>query len=151
MTIIGSRIRDERVKRGWSQIQLSGRVGISSTHISSIERGDTSNLHQRTIVRFANAFGLTIQELSGSDEPVGHEEDNEEGDVKMSQYPVILDDEENEIYLTDDAVEYVSAGAVSAGNKLTSDMRCEIHLKSGCVIVTTWNYAHQIIEAMKGG
>lgn len=34
-------LRDARLKRGWSQLELGRRVGLPQTHISTIETGKT--------------------------------------------------------------------------------------------------------------
>ena len=34
-----ARVREERLKRGWSQTMLSARTGIAASDISAVERG----------------------------------------------------------------------------------------------------------------
>ncbi|MFG3406243.1 Scr1 family TA system antitoxin-like transcriptional regulator [Streptomyces sp. NPDC048142] len=59
----GARLRDLRQQRGWTQEELGGRIGYSSTHISSVETGRklaTLRLSRST----DRALGLTATEAS---------------------------------------------------------------------------------------
>ena len=57
-----NRLRDLRAARGWSQIELGARVGVSRQAIIAIETGrfDPS---LPLAFKLARAFGLTIEEI----------------------------------------------------------------------------------------
>ena len=56
------RLRTERLRRGWSQTQVSVRTGIASPTISVIERG-LVHAHPGWRRRLAAAFGLPADVL----------------------------------------------------------------------------------------
>lgn len=58
----GSRIRRLRLHRRWSQQELAYRSGISTPHISSIER-DQRHPSLEYALRLANALGAPIETL----------------------------------------------------------------------------------------
>lgn len=60
--LVGARIRDNRLKRGWRQIDLAAHASISETYISEVETG-SSEICLRTLHAIAKAFGLTLGEL----------------------------------------------------------------------------------------
>ena len=55
---LGQRIKREREARDWTQAELAVRADMSTTHISSIERGN-SNFSVGYLVMLTNAFGIT--------------------------------------------------------------------------------------------
>lgn len=58
----GSRVRSVRLNRRWSQQELSMRCGISTPHISSIER-DIRHPSLEYARRIANALGVPLYSL----------------------------------------------------------------------------------------
>lgn len=60
--LVGARIRDNRLQRGWRQIDLAAHASISETYISEVETG-SSEICLRTLNAIAKAFGLTLGEL----------------------------------------------------------------------------------------
>jgi len=61
---IADRIRSLRHKRGWTQEELAIRAKTTKVSVSRWERGEASpRLHQ--LRRLADAFGITLSELSG--------------------------------------------------------------------------------------
>lgn len=60
--MVGERIRKLRKERDWTQRELSEKTGVDSKNISSYESGRLIP-SRRTIQRFADAFGLTIEDL----------------------------------------------------------------------------------------
>lgn len=58
----GTRIRTLRVQRRWSQQELSLRAGISTPHISSIERGKRFPSLEYAL-RLADALGMPLNSL----------------------------------------------------------------------------------------
>lgn len=58
----GNRVRSVRLSRRWSQQELSMRCGISTPHISSIER-DIRHPSLEYARRIANALGVPLHSL----------------------------------------------------------------------------------------
>ena len=54
---IGTRIKERRAKKKWTQEMLASAVGISNPHMSNIERG------LGTLTDIANALDTTLDEL----------------------------------------------------------------------------------------
>lgn len=59
---IGQRIRKRRKARNMSQEELAGRIGISVTHMSHIETGNTK-LSLPVLVQLASALEVRIDDL----------------------------------------------------------------------------------------
>lgn len=59
----GTRIKGLRVARGLTQVQLSGRAGITQGSLSAIERGNTKGLKAGTILALAKSLGTSPQWL----------------------------------------------------------------------------------------
>ena len=59
---IGKRIKIARIKTDLTQEKLSEMVGVSPTHMSNVETG-TTRVSLTTIVRIANALGITSDDL----------------------------------------------------------------------------------------
>ena len=60
----GSRIRQLRKAKGWTQVQLARKLGLKQTTISQME-GPEANLTLKTLERVARALGCKIQDLVG--------------------------------------------------------------------------------------
>jgi transcriptional regulator with XRE-family HTH domain len=60
--LVGRRIRDNRLRRGWRQIDLAEHADISETYVSELELG-RSEACLRTLHAIAKAFGLSLGEL----------------------------------------------------------------------------------------
>lgn len=58
----GSRIRQFREDRGWSQEEFAHRSGLHRTYISSLEQGKR-NVSIVNVRAIAKAFGVTISNL----------------------------------------------------------------------------------------
>ena len=56
------RIRELRQERGWTVAHLAGLVGISTPHMSQVERG-IKNLNNHLLVRTAEALGVEPDDL----------------------------------------------------------------------------------------
>jgi transcriptional regulator with XRE-family HTH domain len=66
---LGRRIADLRAKRGWTQNDLAGRLGVSRTAVSHTEAG-MSIPGERTVALLAGLFSLEPHELvDGTDYP----------------------------------------------------------------------------------
>jgi len=60
--IFGKRVRELRLKAGWTQEQLAEAAGITTTYTSDLERG--TKVPSLTIVlRISRAFRMSIAEL----------------------------------------------------------------------------------------
>lgn len=57
------KVRVERVKKGWTQEQLSEKSGVGRVSISNIERKGIENVPVFTLRRLSAALGLSINEL----------------------------------------------------------------------------------------
>lgn len=58
----GNKVREKRLKKGWSQEELAGRCGLHRTYIGSIERSER-NVSLLNIEKIAQAFGLKAYEM----------------------------------------------------------------------------------------
>ena len=58
----GERLARLRKERGWTQVELAERVGITQTLLSDYERGRL-RLNAKLIVQFANALETTTDDL----------------------------------------------------------------------------------------
>lgn len=61
-SFFGSRVRDERLRRGLSQEELAVRAGLHRTYIGMIERAE-KNITLVNIERIAVALEMEISEL----------------------------------------------------------------------------------------
>jgi transcriptional regulator with XRE-family HTH domain len=59
---LGVRIRELRTRRGWSQESFADIAGVHRTYMGHLERGE-KNVSFLSIVRVANALGVTLSEL----------------------------------------------------------------------------------------
>jgi molybdate-binding protein/transcriptional regulator with XRE-family HTH domain len=61
----GQRVRSERVRRGWSQVELARRTGISRAAVSAIEI-DRLTPSVTAALALGHAFGCSVEELFAS-------------------------------------------------------------------------------------
>lgn len=59
---IGQRIRAARLKLGWQQAEVAFRAGLTTSHMSHIETGQTK-VALPTIVKIANTLSVSVDEL----------------------------------------------------------------------------------------
>jgi len=59
---LGSRIRELRTKKGWSQEEFADHCGIHRSHMGEIERGET-NLTLSTLLVITHKLEITISSL----------------------------------------------------------------------------------------
>lgn len=57
------KIKDLRKKAGWSQQKLAEKAGLSFNVITKIEQGRSKFPTLHTIMKIANAFNITVDEL----------------------------------------------------------------------------------------
>lgn len=58
---VGERVKEQRIKRGWSQSELGRRLGVTQAAISEIERDVTKQ--SGLLIPMATLFGVDAQEL----------------------------------------------------------------------------------------
>lgn len=56
---IGDTLKDLRIARGWTQLELSLRAGVSNTTVHKMEYGGVTSLH--ILYEIANALGVTLE------------------------------------------------------------------------------------------
>lgn len=64
---IGLKIGYYRRMRELTQVQLADKVGITSTYLSRIERGETCGTSLSVYWQIADALGVTFEDLSKDD------------------------------------------------------------------------------------
>ena len=62
------RLREERLRRGWSQTRVAALSGIASPDVSALERG-VKPVYPGWRRRLAEVFGMTEEELFGPAAP----------------------------------------------------------------------------------
>jgi len=63
--MIAKRLKELRKKSGWSQQKLAEQAGLSYNTITKIEQGAATMPTIQTIIKIADAFGVTLDELVG--------------------------------------------------------------------------------------
>ena len=63
--MLDKRIKELRKKAGWSQQKLAEKAGLSYNAITKIEQGAAKQPTIQTVIKLANAFGVSIDELVG--------------------------------------------------------------------------------------
>lgn len=63
--IFNSIIRKLRRRAGWSQQRLAERAGLSYNAITKIEQGAAKRPTIQTMIKIADAFGVSLDELVG--------------------------------------------------------------------------------------
>ena len=56
---LGQRIRQARIDRGWSQLELCARAGVSRPTVARIEAGH--DVSTATLTKVARALGLVVE------------------------------------------------------------------------------------------
>ena len=63
--MLAKRIKELRKKAGWSQQKLAEKAGLSYNAITKIEQGAAKQPTIQTIVKLADAFGVSLDEVVG--------------------------------------------------------------------------------------
>ena len=63
--MLAKRIKDLRKKAGWSQQKLAEKAGLSYNAITKIEQGAAKQPTIQTMIKLADAFGISLDELVG--------------------------------------------------------------------------------------
>ena len=67
-SVIGSRVRDRRVERGWTLDELAERSGVSRRMVINVEQG-ASNPSIATLLRLSDALGVGLPALVDVERP----------------------------------------------------------------------------------
>ena len=59
------RLKQLRKKAGWSQQKLAEKAGLSYNVITKIEQGAAKNPNIQTMIKLANAFQISLDDLVG--------------------------------------------------------------------------------------
>lgn len=68
--LIGSRVRENRARRGWTLEDLAGRSGVSRRMLINIEQG-SANPSIATLLRVSDALGIGLPGLVDAGRPAG--------------------------------------------------------------------------------
>jgi len=63
--MIAKRLKELRKKAGWSQQKLAEKAGLSYNTITKIEQGAATKPTIQTMIKIADAFKISIDELVG--------------------------------------------------------------------------------------
>jgi transcriptional regulator with XRE-family HTH domain len=63
--MIAKRLKELRMKTGWSQQKLAEEAGLSYNTITKIEQGAATKPTIQTMIKIADAFKISIDELVG--------------------------------------------------------------------------------------
>ncbi len=63
--MIAKRLKELRKKTGWSQQKLAEKAGLSYNTITKIEQGAATKPTIQTMIKIADAFKISIDELVG--------------------------------------------------------------------------------------
>lgn len=63
--MIAKRLKELRKKAGWSQQKLAEEAGLSYNTITKIEQGAATKPTIQTMIKIADAFKISIDELVG--------------------------------------------------------------------------------------
>ena len=63
--MLAKRLKELRKKAGWSQQKLAEKAGLSYNAITKIEQGAAKQPTIQTMIKIADAFGVTLDEVVG--------------------------------------------------------------------------------------
>ena len=63
--MLAERIKKFRKQKGWSQQKLAEKTGLSFNAITKIEQGLAKHPTLKTLIKLADVFGMSIDELVG--------------------------------------------------------------------------------------
>ena len=63
--MLSKKLRELRKKAGWSQQKLAEKAGLSYNAITKIEQGAATKPTIQTMIKIADAFGISLDELVG--------------------------------------------------------------------------------------
>lgn len=68
MVTIHERIKDERLKRGYTLLEVAERLGVREATVQRYESGEIKNIKYETITKLANIFNCSPAYLMGWDD-----------------------------------------------------------------------------------
>jgi len=63
--MLTKKVKEMRRKAGWSQQKLAQYAGLSYNMITKIEQGGAKYPSIQTVIKLADAFGMSLDELVG--------------------------------------------------------------------------------------
>jgi len=63
--MIANKIKELRKKSGWSQQKLADKAGVSYNTVTKIEQGAATMPTIQTMIKIADAFGVSLDQLVG--------------------------------------------------------------------------------------
>ena len=63
--MLSNRLKELRKKSGWSQQKLAEKAGVSYNTITKIEQGAATMPTIQTMIKIADAFGVSLDDLVG--------------------------------------------------------------------------------------
>ena len=88
---VGTKIKELRENREWSQGYLAGLIGVSRSAVTQWENGSTKNVRDDNLVALARVFGTTIDELLTSEAPtIPGKVDSEHGITTQTKEEEVL-------------------------------------------------------------
>lgn len=88
MSITGDRIKELRIKNGWTQEELGEKLGIKKAAINKYETGIVENIKRQTLLELAEILGTTPNYLMGWED-----EKNKQSDSKIHDSLQVKEDE----------------------------------------------------------
>ena len=63
--MLAARLKELRKEKGWSQQKLAEKTSLSFNAVTKIEQGLAKHPTLKTLIKLADAFGISIDELVG--------------------------------------------------------------------------------------
>jgi transcriptional regulator with XRE-family HTH domain len=63
--MLSKRLKELRREKGWSQQKLAEKTDLSFNAVTKIEQGLAKHPTLKTLIKLADAFGISIDELVG--------------------------------------------------------------------------------------
>jgi transcriptional regulator with XRE-family HTH domain len=63
--MLARKLKELRKQKGWSQQKLAEKAGLSFNAITKIEQGRAEHPTLKTLIKLADVFGMSIDELVG--------------------------------------------------------------------------------------
>lgn len=63
--MLAKRLKELRKENGWSQQKLAEKTGLSFNAVTKIEQGLAKHPTLRTLIKLADAFGISLDDLAG--------------------------------------------------------------------------------------
>jgi transcriptional regulator with XRE-family HTH domain len=63
--MLAKRVKELRKQRGWTQQKLAEKAGLAFNTITKIEQSLAEHPNLKTLLKLADAFGISLDELVG--------------------------------------------------------------------------------------